>query len=100
MCDPKLQSLAEEATKTWKWAEACLDVDYDSFLPYGRVCPGPLDPDPELQAELAKLQERQDALESEYDEETWREELQEEEQKIWDRKVFFKTNYTLQEHLS
>ncbi|MBV1897678.1 MAG: ParB N-terminal domain-containing protein [Rhodobacteraceae bacterium] len=81
----KLQDLAEDATKTWKWAEACLDVDYDSFRPYGRVYPKPLDPDPELEAELAKLQERQDALESEYDEETWTEELQEEEQTIWAR---------------
>jgi len=81
----KLQGVAEEATKTWKWAEACLDVDYDSFRPYGRIYPKPLDPDPELEAELAKLQERQDALESEYDEETWTEELQEEEQTIWAR---------------
>ena len=81
----KLQGLAEEAIKTWKWAEACLDVDYDSFRPYGRVYPGPLDPDPELEAELAKLQTRQDTLESDYDEETWTEELQEEEQTIWAR---------------
>ncbi|HDZ82241.1 MAG TPA: chromosome partitioning protein ParB [Roseobacter sp.] len=81
----KLQGLAKDATKTWKWAEACLDVDYDSFRPYGRVYPGPLDPDPELEAELAKLQTRQVALESDYDEETWTEELQEEEQKIWAR---------------
>lgn len=81
----KLQGLAEEATKTWKWAEACLEVDYDSFRPYGRVYPQPLDPDPKLQAELAKLQTRQDTLESDYDEETWTEELQEEEQTIWAR---------------
>ena len=47
----KLQDLAEDATKTWKWAEACLDVDYDSFRPYGRVYPQPLDPDPKLVAE-------------------------------------------------
>lgn len=81
----KLQCLVEEATKTWKWAEACLDVDYDSFRPYGRVYPQPLDPDPKLEAELAKLHERQDALETDYDEETWTEELQEEEQTIWAR---------------
>lgn len=81
----KLQGLAEKATKTWKWAEACLEVDYDSFRPYGRVYPQPLDPDPKLEAELAKLQTRQDILESDYDEETWTEELQEEEQTIWAR---------------
>lgn len=85
MATDKLQGLAEEAAKTWKWAEACLDVDYDSFRPYGRVYPGPLDPDPKLETELAKLQTRQDTLESDYDEETWTEELQEEEQTIWAR---------------
>ena len=81
----KLQSLAEEETKTWKWAEACLDVDYDSFRPYGRVYPQPLDPDPKLVAEKAKLEERHAVLEADYDEQTWTEERQEEEDQIWER---------------
>lgn len=81
----KLQGLAEEAAKTWKWAEACLDVDYDSFRPYGRVYPQPLDPDPELVAEKTKLEERHAAMEADYDEQTWTEELQEEEDQIWTR---------------
>lgn len=81
----KLQGLAEEATKTWKWAEACLDVDYDSFRPYGRVYPQSLDPDPKLVAEKAKLEERHAVLEADYDEQTWTEERQEEEDQIWER---------------
>ncbi|MBO6727778.1 MAG: ParB N-terminal domain-containing protein [Rhizobiaceae bacterium] len=81
----KLQALAEEAAKTWKWAEAHLETDYDSFRPYGRVYPQPLDPDPKLQTELETLQKRQDELESEYDEETWTDELQAEEDQIYDR---------------
>lgn len=81
----KLQGLADEAAKTWKWAEACLDVDYDSFRPYGRVYPQPLNPDPKLVAEKSKLEERQSELEADYDEETWTEELQEEEEQIWNR---------------
>ncbi|WP_299593356.1 ParB/RepB/Spo0J family partition protein [uncultured Tateyamaria sp.] len=81
----KLQGLADEAAKTWKWAEACLDVDYDSFRPFGRVYPQPLDPDPELVAEKAKLEERHAVLEADYDEATWTEELQEEDDQIWKR---------------
>ena len=85
LAQEKLQGLADEAAKTWKWAEAHLETDYDSFRPYGRVYPQPLDPDQELAAELAQLQERQDALESDYDEATWTEEQQAEEDRIWDR---------------
>jgi ParB family chromosome partitioning protein len=81
----KLQDLAEDATKTWKWAEACLDVDYDSFRPYGRIYPQPLDPDPKLAAEKTKLENRHAVLEADYDEQTWTEELQEEEDQIWKR---------------
>lgn len=81
----KLQGMADEAAKTWKWAEACLDVDYDSFRPYGRIYPQPLDPDPKLVAEKAKLEERHAVLEADYDEQTWTEELQEEEDKLWER---------------
>lgn len=81
----KLQGLAAKEAKTWKWAEACLDVDYDSFRPFGRVYPQPLDPDPELVAEKTKLEERHAALEADYDEATWTEELQEEEDQIWKR---------------
>lgn len=81
----KLQDLAEDANKTWKWAEACLDVDYDSFRPYGRIYPQPLDPDPKLAAEKIRLEERHAVLEANYDEQTWTEELQEEEDQIWKR---------------
>ncbi len=81
----KLQGLAKDATKTWKWAEACLDVDYDSFRPYGRIYPQPLDPDPKLAAEKTKLENRHAVLEANYDEQTWTEELQEEEDQIWKR---------------
>ncbi|WP_029066099.1 ParB/RepB/Spo0J family partition protein [Labrenzia sp. DG1229] len=85
LAQEKLQGLADQAAKTWKWADAELETDYDSFRPFGRVYPQPLDPDPKLEAELEKLQARKDQLEAEYDEETWTEELQEEEDQIWDR---------------
>lgn len=85
LAQQKLETLAVEAAKTWKWAEAHLETDYDSFRPYGRVYPQPLDPDPKLEVEMEKLQTRKDAMESDYDEETWTEELQKEEEQIWDR---------------
>jgi ParB family chromosome partitioning protein len=85
LAQEKLEGLAAEQAKTWKWAEAHIETDYDSFRPYGRVYPQPLDPDPDLQAELAKLQKRQEELETEYDEETWTDALQEEEEQIYDR---------------
>ncbi|MDF1670157.1 MAG: ParB N-terminal domain-containing protein [Roseovarius sp.] len=85
LAQAKLDGLAAEAAKTWKWAEAHLETDYDSFRAYGRVYPQPLDPDPKLAAEKLKLEERQDTLESDYDEETWTEELQKEEEQIWSR---------------
>ncbi|MDF3416429.1 ParB N-terminal domain-containing protein [Sulfitobacter sp. M57] len=81
----KLQGLVADATKIWKWAEACLDVDYDSFRPYGRIYPQPLDPDPKLAAEKTKLENRHAVLETDYDEQMWTEELQEEEDQIWKR---------------
>lgn len=85
LAQEKLQALADEAAKTWKWADAQLETDYDSFRPFGRVYPSPLDPDPKLEAELAKLQARKDEMEADYDEETWTETLQEEEDQIWER---------------
>ncbi|MCQ0090597.1 ParB/RepB/Spo0J family partition protein [Roseovarius sp. M141] len=85
LAQEKLEGLAADAAKTWKWAEAHLETDYDSFRPYGRVYPEPLDPDPKLEAELADLQARHDVLEADYDEETWTEALQAEEERIWDR---------------
>lgn len=85
LAQDKLQGLADAAAKTWKWADAQLETDYDSFRPFGRVYPQPLDPDPDLEAELAKLQARKDEMEAEYDEETWTDTLQEEEDQIWDR---------------
>ncbi|GFE67096.1 ParB/RepB/Spo0J family partition protein [Litoreibacter roseus] len=85
LAEEKLAGLAAEAAKTWKWAEPMLEVDYDSFRPFGRVYPQPLASDPELDAEYDKLQARQTELEDDYDEDTWTEALQEEEEKIWDR---------------
>ncbi|MBE1294787.1 ParB/RepB/Spo0J family partition protein [Phycobacter azelaicus] len=85
LAQEKLDGIAEKAGKTWKWAEAHLETDYDSFRPYGRVYPQPLDPDTELEAEYEKLQARKEQLEADYDEATWTEALQEEEEQIWDR---------------
>jgi len=85
MAETKLAALAKEAAKTWKWADFQLETDYDSFRPFGRVYPQPLDPDPALQAEYDKLIKRKDEMEEGHDEETWTEELQKEEDTIWDR---------------
>ncbi len=85
LADDKLADLAKVAAKTWKWAEPMRDVDYDSFRPFGRVYPQALPSDPTLDAEYDKLQARQTELEEDYDEETWTEALQEEEEKVWGR---------------
>lgn len=81
----KLEGLATEAAKTWKWAEAHLETDYDSFRPYGRLYPQQLEADPKLAAKKLKLEARHDAMEADYVEATWTEDLQKEEEQIWER---------------
>lgn len=85
LAEEKLQGLAEELAKTWKWAEPHMETDYNSFRKYGRVYPQPLDPDPKLEAELADLHEQEERLETEYDEETWTDEMQAQEDKVLER---------------
>ena len=85
LAQDKLQGLSNKAAETWRWSEAHLETDYDSFRSYGRVYPQPLESDPELDAEYDRLQARQQSLEDDYDEETWTDALQEEEESICDR---------------
>ncbi|MFC0808971.1 ParB N-terminal domain-containing protein [Ensifer sp. P24N7] len=75
----KLQAKVDELAQEWKWAEAQLDVAWDAFRSFGRVYPEPVEPDPALVAEFEQLEARLEALSGEYDEETWTEELQDEE---------------------
>ncbi|MFA1677219.1 ParB/RepB/Spo0J family partition protein [Rhizobium mongolense] len=75
----KLQAKVDELAQEWKWSDAQLDVAYDTLRPFGRVYPEPVEPDPAVVAEFEQLESRLEALSNEYDEETWTEELQAEE---------------------
>ncbi|WFS69530.1 ParB N-terminal domain-containing protein (plasmid) [Agrobacterium leguminum] len=75
----KLQTKVDELANEWKWADAQLEVAYDTLRPFGRVYPEPVEPDPAQVAEFEQLEARLEALSNQYDEETWTEELQAEE---------------------
>ncbi|PJR12792.1 ParB/RepB/Spo0J family partition protein [Sinorhizobium meliloti] len=75
----KLQATADELAKEWKWAAAELDTAWDAFRAFGRVYPEPVEPDPVLVEEFEQLEARLETLSNEYDEETWTEDLQNEE---------------------
>ncbi|MER9580983.1 ParB/RepB/Spo0J family partition protein [Mesorhizobium sp. M0276] len=75
----KLQAIADELAKQWKWVTVELEVAYDAFRSFGHVYPEPIEPDPALVKEFEDLETRLEALSNEYDEETWTEELQSEE---------------------
>lgn len=87
LANDKLEEAAEELRKTWKWAEARLEVEYEEYRRFGRVYPLQLDLEPAIAEELTTLRQRADELESDYDEDTWTDELQEEEDRIFCRIV-------------
>ncbi|MET2832285.1 ParB/RepB/Spo0J family partition protein [Mesorhizobium shangrilense] len=75
----KLQATADELAKEWKWVAVEVEVAYDAFRSFGRVYPEPVEPDPALVKEFEDLETRLGAFSNEYDEETWTDELQAEE---------------------
>lgn len=82
----KLKQAAEaELAKGWKWADVETDVSYDAFRHYGRVYPEPVDLDPALAEELEQAQARLEELSETYDEDSWNEDNQAEEDRLTDR---------------
>ena len=72
-----LQVAARELETRWKWAEARLDVDWNTTASFGRVRPQPAEPTDGEKAEIERLRIRNDGLAS-MDDDGWTEELVEE----------------------
>ena len=72
-----LQVAARELETRWKWAEARLDVDWNTTASFGRVRPQPAKPTDEEKAEIERLRTRNDEL-ANMDDDGWTEELVEE----------------------
>ena len=72
-----LQVAARELETRWKWAEARLDVDWNTTASFGRVRPQPAEPTDEEKAEIERLRTRNDEL-ANMDDDGWTEELVEE----------------------
>ena len=66
----KLQVAADELAARWKWAEARLDVDWTDIARFGRVRPQPGEPTDQEQAEIERLQSRNDEL-TNMDDDDW-----------------------------
>ena len=71
LCDPKLlrdlaaaklEAAAEELRTRWRWAEARIDLDWNTTARFGRVHPQPGEPTPEERAEIERLRTRHDEL--------------------------------------
>lgn len=76
----KLEAAAAELRSAWKWAEPHLCADYDLLRQYGRVYPEPVEPNPALVEEHEALDRKLAQISEKYDEETWTDELQQEEE--------------------
>ena len=72
-----LQVAARELKTRWKWAEARLDVDWNTTASFGRVRPQPAEPTDGEKAEIERLRTRNDEL-ANMDDDAWTEELVEE----------------------
>ena len=71
LCDPKLlrdlaaaklEAAAEELRTRWRWAEARIELDWNTTARFGRVHPQPGEPTPEERAEIERLRTRHDEL--------------------------------------
>ena len=69
----KLQAAADELATRWKWATAMIEVEWSDTARYGRIEPQPAERSPEEQAEIGKLEARQEEL-AELDDDEWTEE--------------------------
>ncbi len=74
LAQKQLQDIALPLAREWKWAEARLEVDWNTTARYGRVHPVPAQPTPEEAAERDKLLTRQDEL-GNMDDDDWTEDL-------------------------
>ena len=72
-----LQVAARELETRWKWAEARLDVDWNTTASFGRVRPQPAEPTDGEKAEIERLRTRNDEL-ANMDDDGWTEEMVEE----------------------
>lgn len=81
----KLKTIAEGLQSDWKWAEVHLSADYETLREFGRVYPLPLEPDPALVTERNALEAKLADFAASFDETTWTEELQNEEDKLSER---------------
>ncbi len=80
----RLQDIANDIAKDWKWAEPRLELDWSDSARFGRVQPVPAEATPEETAESERLQARQEEL-SEMDPDTITEELYRENERNEER---------------
>ena len=73
----KLESAANDLRPEWKWAEARIDMDWNTIARFGRIVSTPATPKEEERAELERLEAREDEL-TNLDDEEWTEALVEE----------------------
>lgn len=78
----KLEAAAADLRKDWNWAEGHITADFDKLREFGRLYPEPVEPDAALVAERDEIDARLAELAGSFDEETWTEELQAEEDKL------------------
>lgn len=81
----KLEAAAAELARTWKWAEARLQLSYEETRNYGRVYPAQLEMSDEDQAELDALHEKLQSFEDKHDTDEWTEALEDELSKAEER---------------
>ena len=70
----KLQAAADELAARWKWAIPMIEVEWNDTTRYGRIEPQPAERTPEEEAEIGKLEARQEELAG-FDDEQWTEKL-------------------------
>ena len=73
----KLEAAANDLRPEWKWAEARLEVDWNSIARFGRIVSTPATPTEEERAELERLEVREDEM-TNLDDDEWTEALVEE----------------------
>ena len=73
----KLESAANDLRPEWKWAEARIEMDWNTIARFGRIVSTPATPKEEERAELERLETREDEMIN-LDGEDWTEALVEE----------------------
>ena len=84
----KLEARAAELRPDWAWTKAVLDPEYGMLAPYARVQPKPGKLPPELAEELARIEQRLEAInDEEIHEDDWTGELNDEITRLEDRRA-------------